>query len=341
MKNIAALMEAVGQLHPRGAPDAELISVLASLLGVAPVADLGRSRNAGDNAAGLFPGIRPSPRSAASRRASDPGSPTIDLPAQSELPVREARPATGDEPLQARPATLLKVAERADLAPSDSSAIPATNHRQAGAGDVDVSPAPVASLFAPNRVRAILRGLATVPIPSGEPEMRGVVDLIARAVPVTRFPERSVYALGHAVQLLFDAGPAMLPFTRDKQQLAAAAVRLIGKDRVRVADFLGAPLQGVRIQRSVRWQPFAWPDRRSTVVVISDLGIGSSADNQDMGPAWRDFLDQAARKQVCIVVLIPYPASRWPRGVEGFGAALTWDLATGVQSLRRALRLRR
>lgn len=341
MKNIAALIEAAAHLHPAGAPDPELIGALAGMLGLVPsAANTGRPGGTGNSGIRLAPSpLDPAEFGVPRPQSRNPYGLARGLSGRPAGPRTEPPSPAGDASLQARPTTLRKVAQRADLAPGDGALHPAARERESGAGDTDASSAPVESLFAPNRVRAILRGLATVPVPSGEPDMTNIIDMIARAVPVARLPERSVHALGHSVQLLFDAGPTMLPFTQDKQQLALAAVRLIGRDRVRVADFLGAPPDGIRAQRSVRWQPFDWPDRRSTVVVVSDLGSGDGRQGIDL--AWRDFLDQAARRQVCTVALIPYPASRWPDGVEEFDAALTWDLATGVRSLRRALRLRR
>jgi len=341
VNNIAALIEAAAHLHRAGAPDPELIGALAGMLGLVPsAANTDRSGHTGNSGIRLAASpLDPTEFGTPQPRSRNPYGMTEGLPGRPAGPRAEPPPPAGDAPLHARPTTLRKVAQRADLAPGDRALHPAARERESDAGDTDASSAPVESLFAPNRVRAILGGLATVPVPSGEPDMTNIVDMIARAVPIDQLPERSVHALGHAVQLLFDAGPTMLPFTQDKQQLASAAVRLIGRDRVRVADFLGAPLNGVRVQRSVRWQPFGWPDRRSTVVVVSDLGSGDGRQGIDL--AWRDFLDQAARRQVCTVALIPYPASRWPDGVEGFDAAVTWDLATGVRSLRRALRMRR
>jgi hypothetical protein len=162
----------------------------------------------------------------------------------------------------------------------------------------------------------------------------------ARAEPADRLPRRLVSTLGHSVQLLFDAGPAMLPFARDKQQLAATATRLLGRDRVRVADFIGNPLQGVRAQRQVRWDDLRWPGRRSALVVVSDLGMGNSggAEAQLHAHEWQRFIDEAHRRGLRSVVLIPYARERWPEAARGFGTALTWDLGTGVQALHKSAR---
>jgi hypothetical protein len=122
--------------------------------------------------------------------------------------------------------------------------------------------------------------------------------------------------------------------------LLATATRVIGRDRLRAADFIGTPLAGVRAQRQVRWDAMRWPDRRSAVVVVSDLGIGG-ADIDLRSDLWARFSREAGARGLRTFALIPYPADRWPVAAATFGTPLTWDIATGVQALHRSRRLRR
>lgn len=218
--------------------------------------------------------------------------------------------------------------------------------RAAARSDAPASPSPgdgaapaaaLESLFAPRRVRGILREMTALSTPRGAPDVDALVRLVARAKPITRLPRKKVTVVGHSVQWLFDAGPAMLPFAGDKQQLAATASRLLGRDRVRIADFIGHPSQGVRAQRQVRWQALHWPTPGSTVVVVGDLGLGAFESERVSG-AWREFAGECRRRQLRCVVVMPYPHERWPAAAVAFDGALTWDLATGVQGLRRARR---
>jgi hypothetical protein len=249
-------------------------------------------------------------------------------------PPRPAAPAA--TALAALPAVLEQVAERADLAaPQHGARLPADT--TPGTPEAAGPAAPIESLFAPRRVRAILRELTTQALPSGQVDIAAAVALIARAEPIDRLPQRLVSSLGHSVQCLFDSGPALLPFTQDKQQLAATAARLLGEDRVRIADFLGDPLRGVRAQGRARWAPLHWPARHSTLVVVADLGLGEGRAAVQAA-AWRRFLDDAAQRGLRTVLLIPYPPARWPAAARHFDIALTWDLASGVQALRRSAR---
>jgi len=201
--------------------------------------------------------------------------------------------------------------------------------------------APLESLFPPVRVRGILRELVTLRSASGPLDVAAAIELMARAVPVDRLPRTSVSALGHSLLLFFDAGPAMLPFTRDKQQLAATSLRLFGRDRVRVADFISTPLHRVRPQRQVRWEELRWPTRGSAVVVVTDLGIGGGqTETRRHADDWRRFVEETHTRQLRSVALIPYARDRWPPTADAFGTALTWDLDTGVQALYKNARRR-
>lgn len=234
---------------------------------------------------------------------------------------------------------LLQLAIRADL--DVPRAVGVSQAAIAGAALESPAQAPLESLFASGRVRAILRELATRRQRIGEVDIAAAVALMTRGEPIARVPRRLLSSLGHTVQLLFDSGPLMLPFARDKQQLLASATRVIGRDRLRAADFVGTPLDGIRAQRQVRWDAMRWPDRRSAVIVVSDLGCGVEGEAGLRFDAWMRFGHEAAARGLRTFVLIPYPRDRWPDASAAFGTALTWDIATGVQALRRSRRLRR
>lgn len=337
--HLATLLRAVALLRPAGALDPALVAALARL--VAPAA-----RQAAAKPIALrLPAAAPAAARAEATTPVDPAP--VPLTAQvtpstpvEDAPVSRPRPRPLDpNRLLALPSELLQIAERADLATRQGAAAEAVDAPQPPM-ETSAKTAPLESLFAPGRVRAILRELSTLVTPSGQPDIAAVVALIARAEPVERLPQRLVSTLGHSVLLLFDAGPSMLPFSRDKQQFAATATRLLGRDRVRVADFIGDPLKAVRAQRQVRWEPMHWPGRQSSVVVVGDLGVGRGTSAAALqADDWARFLDEARRRGLRTVLLIPYGRDRWPAMAHAFGTALTWDGATGVQALRRRMRM--
>lgn len=232
------------------------------------------------------------------------------------------------------------ITERADLEPDQKLGAPTVTPGASAAVYRGVTSIPVAALFPASRVRAILREMSTVPAAAGEPDLHGVVKQIASGEPIRVLPRRLVSALPHAIHWLFEAGPSMLPFARDKQQLAFTAARLLGEDRTRIGDFIADPRKGVRQRGQVRWTELRWPARCSALVVVSDLGIGEGSD-EGITSVWWPFLDEAVRRGVNTVLLNPYAQDRWPQVATDFDVSLTWDTGTGVQKLRRSKRMGR
>ena len=336
---LAALLRAVAQLHPDGPPDLALVAALVGLFRSGQANTPGNPAEEGlDDGRGAAP-----PPAAPAMPAAPPPRVVPTNPATTSSARAPAGSAAGHAPmlasgdgLQALPSTLSRLAGAADLATPQQAPLGTGSSQRAGREPAGPG-APLESLFAPGRVRAILRGLATLDTASGALDIAAAVALIARAQPIRVLPQRLISSLGHTVQLLLDAGPAMLPFSHDQSQLAASATRLLGRDRVRVADFIGHPGLGVRAQRQVRWAPLQWPGRRSAVLVVSDLGLGSGQDSALAG-AWQRFVDDAHQRGLRSVLLIPYPATRWPAVAHAFGTTLSWDLVSGVQALRRSQR---
>jgi hypothetical protein len=270
-------------------------------------------------------------------------TPRPDLPdrATSEPTADKVRtPSHSAQKLVGLPASLVPVIERADLKPPERQTPPTGHNGPVASTEAAATSAPLDSLFPAGRVRAILRDMATVSTPSGELDTRRAVDHLSRGEAITTLPQRSRRTLSPSIGLLFDAGPTMLPFSRDKQQLGATALRLLGKDRVRIADFIGSPSQGVRAQRQVRWEALRWPVRGATLVVISDLGIGAP-HLSDAEHDWGLWLREARGRGIRTLALIPYEASRWPAVAHSFDLAMSWDLSTGVQAVRRLMRQHR
>lgn len=332
--SLAALVRAFARLRIAGDPDLDLVDALARLISPAPLQATVRPWR--DQTVSAPKQTGPIAAASPDGYGTETHTPACELATTKQKAPRAQRP---DDRLVGRPATLVRVTERADLeAPKrerDHTDHTSDRHSVEAAG----SAPPLQSLFAPGRVRAIVRELATLSSDSGMPDIAAAVQMVARAEPIVRLPRQSISSLGHCVQLLFDAGPAMLPFAADQQQFAASAARLLGRDRVRIADFVHNPLQGVRSQRQVRWEEMRWPGRRSAVIVVSDLGIGSrGVDAWFQADSWRRFVAEAHRRGLRSVVLIPYAHERWPAVAAAFGTALTWDLDTGVQALRRLAR---
>jgi hypothetical protein len=340
LEQLTVLLRAASRLRVDGEPDGALVEALVEALSrlILPQGSEGLPVKAAVVAepsplvispGGRIVGLGPSQPTRV-----PPAPPAPDQP-RAQAPASRRRKRAG---LRGRRSWLELLKERADL---DVPSRPGVGVTPAAMTATEApQQAPLESLFAAGRVRAILRELATRRQRTGDVDVTAAVALIARGEPIARLPRRLLSSLGHTVQMLFDGGPSMLPFARDKQQLLASATRVIGRDRLRAADFIGTPLDGIRAQRQVRWDAMRWPDRRSAVVVVSDLGIGD-ADVDLRSETWTRFCREAETRGLRTFALIPYPRDRWPAAATAFGTPLTWDIATGVQALHRSRRLRR
>lgn len=333
---LATLIRAVARLAPEGGPvDEAWIADLARLVA-------GTTQAPAGSAMAALGGAPPHRQDWDDGPADEPpAAPTpkrLDASPDAGQPDRSATPApASDAALCTAPATLQEVAGRADLDTSHLAARPRLAAAAPAPADAASGAAPLESLFAPRRVRGILREMAVRATDSGRIDVGALVHTLARGQWPQRLPRQRVTRMGPAVHLLFDAGPDMLPFAADKQQLASVALRILGRDRLRILDFIGTPLAGVRAQRQVRWGALAWPPRGSTLVLVSDFGIGGH-ESQANEADWTALRDEARRRGVRSVALLPYAAGRWPAAAARFDTALSWDLDAGVQRLRRSRR---
>lgn len=332
---VTMLARALARLRTGATEDAALLDALTALM-LPPKATQSMARDS-QVAVLRRAAIGAGPTEQQAAPLSKPVTPTTPTPDPADPAPRPRERTLSKGRLAAEPSQLQLQVERADLVIPERSPSVAAAQSPADA-DTAATSVPLEGLFAAGRVRGILREMTTLVSDSGATDIAAVVRRIARAEPIARLPRLRISRLGHAVLWLFDAGPSMLPFASDKQQLAANAIRLLGRDRVRIADFIGDPLQAVRAQRQVRWGRLHWPPRGSTLVVVGDLGLGAG-ESPLHAAAWRQFQDEATRRGLRSVLLIPYEQRRWPAAAAGFDTTLAWDLATGVQALRRRRRL--
>lgn len=341
---LSALIRAVARLHPSGEIDPELIQALSRLIAPARVTARPARAASEPRLGGATTSADTTPRAARAQSPLDRSPPVSgaregdrDRPGRGRSAERAE-----DDRLQAIESVLELIIEQADLLPDRQPGATHEAERGGAEPELRVASVPVEALFPPGRVRAVLREMATVPTPCGAPDLHKAVELIAHAKPILALPRALVGTLPHSIHWVFEAGPSMLPYVRDKQQLARTVTRLLGEDRVRLGDFIADPLKGVRPRGQVKWRSLHWPGARSALVVVSDLGIGGGETVDALAESiWPMFLDQARQRGVSTVLLNPYGQDQWPDVASAFDIALTWDADTGVQSLRRTRRRRR
>jgi hypothetical protein len=340
---LSALMRAVAALHPQGAIDQDLIGALSHL--IAPKRDgVKKAQPIQPESRGISP-HRPgvSAPSRGATRSDDRAQPSpIHHRDRGDRAKGSRRTKDDTDELIAIETVLELIVEQAGLVPEQHDSTSRDRAQRTRYPEERIAPTPVEALFPPGRVRAVLREMTTVPTPTGPPDLRKAVRRIAQGEPILEVPRTLVNTLPQSIHWLFEAGPSMLPYARDKQQLARTVTRLLGEDRVHLADFIADPLKGIRARGQVKWRPLRWPGPRSALVIVTDLGIGGGESVDAFATAvWASLLAQAAQRGVSTVLLNPYGHDRWPSVAHGFDIALTWDAGTGVQTLRRSWRTSR
>ncbi len=196
---------------------------------------------------------------------------------------------------------------------------------------------PIAPLFKPNLTRAILAGAVARERPTGEVDTAELVRAICLGQIPRTLPRRSVVGLGHRVAMLIDAGKGMKAFATDIDGLIDEAIQVVGYDRLQVAWFQDNPALGVRVADGEDVTPFRAPNAGETVLVVSDLGLGTGvADGRQGGLAdWVVFAEWAARRDCQVTAIVPFAASRFPKPLHARMRILTWDRSTSVRDLRR------
>lgn len=195
------------------------------------------------------------------------------------------------------------------------------------------------SLFRPSWTRSILSGSLSTPIPVGLIDLPALVDSLSRGQVVSRIPSIPRPSLIRGVQILVDRGESMQPFGRDQDEMVSAVRRVVGRGATQVLDFVGCPTRGAGEGAVWDWGPYRPPGHGTPVLILSDLGSGRYAAPGERASVreWLAFADALAHRPCPLIAFVPYPKSRWPRGLSRHLVILQWDRGTSVQNVRRAV----
>src|SRR6266540_1490804 len=190
-------------------------------------------------------------------------------------------------------------------------------------------------------VEQLLPALVAVPRPGREVDVDALVDRVASRQPIDAVPRLPEATTRLGVQLLADQGPSMRPYLRDLRLLADALRQVAGADAVEVLAADGdldavVPLTG----EGTGERPYAPPAGARPVLLASDLGIGTPPDASPpvTEERWLDLARLAREAGAPLVVLVPYPPTRWPAWTAGKLTLVHWDRPTDASQARRAAR---
>jgi hypothetical protein len=193
-------------------------------------------------------------------------------------------------------------------------------------------PLPLLPLLPARVTPGIVTGAVSTDAGDGPPDVAALVELVARRRFDEAVPRIVRASLFRGVQLLLDRSPAMSPFARDVTELAQLTRLIVGHD-VEEISFADHPLD--RLPRDgTRYAP---PRPGTPVLALSDLGIGQPPGHlrADARDSWPPLAELLRRRGSELVVLVPYPRSRWPAlpGVR----MIPWDTTTSPADVTRAV----
>lgn len=194
-------------------------------------------------------------------------------------------------------------------------------------------------LLRPTSTRAILSAILSTDIPRGIDIDRSV-ERIAGREPLDRIPVRTVRSVRRGAQILLDKSGGMAPFFHDQSVLTDAIVRVLGRQAVSVASFIGVPQRGL-LRGMRRTRPYQTPPRSAPILLLTDLGIADAhgSDGSTI-EEWLALVHVARRAGCPLLALVPYPPKRWPRELHTGMTMLWWDrtLTAAIAGRRRRAR---
>jgi hypothetical protein len=188
---------------------------------------------------------------------------------------------------------------------------------------------------------SLLATLVSTAAPSGELDIEAIVELLAAKRLSSELPMLDRRSTTRGVQLLIDVGPSMTPFEEDVAILISALVATVGNSRVRLLQFADTPLRGNGSGRRRSWsKTYDPPPPETPVLVLTELGIGGDSTYRAASRPehWLRLQSILRRQDSPVVALVPYPASRWPRALNGRFPIVTWDRRTTLQHVHEAVK---
>lgn len=281
--------------------DAETLRAAAAMLGLA--------------ATPIHPALQQPPRHEPRLPSVSPGPRTPLVHKQDDEVV--VRPA-GDDP---------RLPRRPRLTPAEPATTGPPRPLRGQVADLlpppDSRPEQPEPLFQPAHQRTVLSTLASVARPGRDIDIAALVELAARREPIGRVPRKLEPTTRLGVQLLVDHGPSMGPFRPDLRLLADALRRVAGQHAVSVHAFRGS---------LASYEPA--PGR--PILVATDLGIAPTG--VAVRPTeWLALASRAKEVGSALIVLVPYPPSRWPTWARHL-TVVHWDRPTTARHAQQAAR---
>jgi hypothetical protein len=283
------------------------------------------------------------PRAAAEEAVAEPRTP-VDRKRRRVRPPAEpgppAPPAAAWEPLVPGLPIALPISAVETPAPRTSAPL-AGRPLSELLPDAPGPPPPAPGLFAASARRALLGGVSAVRAREGDIDVDAVVEVLGARRPLAEIPLEWIETTRGELQLLLDTGVAMDPYREDVDRLPDELARVVGEDGLKLRWFEDCPTgsAGVFGPTDDEPAPYRLPAARTRLLAVTVFGLrGPLGAPPAAVEGWRRLARACRRRGVPLLVLTPLPPYRRPRGLGPHLAAVTWDRATGVRDVGRAVR---
>jgi small subunit ribosomal protein S1 len=165
-----------------------------------------------------------------------------------------------------------------------------------------------------SQIRALAGELISTAVP-GDLDIETIVDALAQGRLPSVLPRHARKGIARHLHIIVDSADSMRLFARDASALVAA-VRGVAGPAVRSARLMHGPPPPAVIPKTARGD---------TIVILSDLGIGSPSSMQRSRLAsWRDFAAAQHRQGVSVAAAVPFHHHRWPRSLRNSMRLIHW-----------------
>lgn len=199
---------------------------------------------------------------------------------------------------------------------------------------------PLQTLFLQNWTRAILISALSTHKNLGSIEIDKIINRISIYEPLKQIPRRPLPTMVHRVQVLIDRSEALEPFYQDQTHLKSAIRKVAGSDRTKIMEFMGCPSWGVRDAKCDDWSDYHPPASRTTVLLITDLGILHNPYLSNMARVsdWLRFAGIVRKAGCSLVAFVPYPPARWQKPLHEAMTIIQWDRTTSTSTIQHIVK---
>ncbi|MFZ4703551.1 MAG: hypothetical protein ACOYMG_26205 [Candidatus Methylumidiphilus sp.] len=191
------------------------------------------------------------------------------------------------------------------------------------------------SLFPEQTHRHILAAALATRRMGHDIDLPKLMAALCRREVLTQLPCRPEASLERGCDLLLDYSPSMVPFWEDLNGLIEQVGRVVGAANVRVFGFDTRPTEAKRWTGDGKLQ--GWQVQKRPVLVATDFGISGLQCRAESDPAWHELIADCTKDGSPLVILIPWPEDRWPKGLGGYPKLAHWSPRTTAAMVKRQI----